>query len=692
MKPSSWDSDSALVYFASNSKHGYPFQTDMAMDPIRMDRTGIRGIRVMLNKYDGSANFDLHEIQFHVYVDLTAPVMGPVMDGGEFLCGKSYSITASWSASDPESGIAEYQYALGLSPTDPGAGYIVNWTSCGQQASASIAGSLQFGKTYYVYVKARNNSDLWSDVVASDGIRLDPTPPVMGAVVDDGEFLCDESYPITASWSASDPETGIAEYQYALGTSCADPGAGYVAGWTSCGQQTSLSIPGTMLELGKTYYLYVKARNGADTWSDVAVSDGIKVCYPTIGQAKLLPEGTRVKLVSKISTGSYWFDSYESLYCYIQESNGSAGIRTRYVAELKTPGSIATVRGKIVVVDGESMIDDITISPGGTTTVAPLGMNNLTIGGGKTVLQDAVMGWRRKCSPDGTPQRVWEPASGINNIGLLVKTTGIVTYLDPAGGFAYIDDGSCLDDGNTLGDGGSTITGLRVLLGLVVGAIKPGAVGSHLTVTGVSSITTVNGSRVAALRPRTQDDIASVDGAAICGRIIHTTAVTINQVIESPHPYLANYDQSWIATGSENATEVRLHFSLLQIQGADKLYYGPLGRAQYMMGSMNNAWWSPWMPGNKQSLRLVTDGTDNYYGFCMDKLEARMPAVGVTVTLTPGNITVVTDSDGYYAFSGLASGSYTITPTMAGAVFSPLKKVVSVTSGHLMPGVNFTTN
>lgn len=83
-----------------------------------------------------------------------------------------------------------------------------------------------------------------------------------------------------------------------------------------------------------------------------------------------------------------------------------------------------------------------------------------------------------------------------NTTNLVVRTTGFVNYVDPSGGFAYIDDGSALYDGNTAGPLLGAVTGLRVIV--------PGSLGlpkttQYITVTGISSAVTVAGKPVRAL-------------------------------------------------------------------------------------------------------------------------------------------------------------------------------------------------
>jgi len=51
---------------------------------------------------------------------------------------------------------------------------------------------------------------------------------------------------------------------------------------------------------------------------------------------------------------------------------------------------------------------------------------------------------------------------------------------------------------------------------------------------------------------------------------------------------------------------------------------------------------------------------------------------------------VLTDSSGNYSFSGLAAGSYAVTPSLAGFVFSPVSSAVTATSGANASGINFT--
>jgi len=62
---------------------------------------------------------------------------------------------------------------------------------------------------------------------------------------------------------------------------------------------------------------------------------------------------------------------------------------------------------------------------------------------------------------------------------------------------------------------------------------------------------------------------------------------------------------------------------------------------------------------------------------------------GVTLTLSGGaSATTQTDSDGFFIFSGLANGAYTITPSLANSTFKPLNRGVKIKNKNIS-GVDF---
>ena len=105
---------------------------------------------------------------------------------------------------------------------------------------------------------------------------IDTTPPTTPVVIDDGPATPDH-HSLHARWSATDPDTLITEYQYAIGTTPEDPGSGYVVPWKSAGISTEATEAGLNLQTGEVCYWYVRAKNFSGLWSDTGVSAGTRV-------------------------------------------------------------------------------------------------------------------------------------------------------------------------------------------------------------------------------------------------------------------------------------------------------------------------------------------------------------------------------------------------------------------------------
>lgn len=131
-----------------------------------------------------------------------------------------------------------------------------------------------------IYVEGGNNatatliqkiseSNPASDII----LPPDSTPPGTSTVTDDGTYTTN-NIQLHATWQAQDLESGIAEYQYAIGTS---QGGTDTVDWTSVGTETEVTKGGLNLQHGQVYYFSVKVKNRAGDWSNIGYSDGIKV-------------------------------------------------------------------------------------------------------------------------------------------------------------------------------------------------------------------------------------------------------------------------------------------------------------------------------------------------------------------------------------------------------------------------------
>jgi|GEM_PF-806313 len=218
-----------------------------------------------------------------VKVDYTPPTVPIVQDSGAFV--SIAALTASWSAVDLESGIARYEYAIGSSP---GAWDILPFTDAGSATGVTRADlSLADGKTYYFAVRAINGAGLVSGVGVSDGITLDSTPPAAPVVKDDGIYSTQQTT-LHASWTCSDPDSGIARVEYAIGTS---PGSQDLVEFTSVGTATEITRNDLALENGSKYYFSVRAVNGAGLISNVGISDGITVDFTPPATPVVIDDG-----------------------------------------------------------------------------------------------------------------------------------------------------------------------------------------------------------------------------------------------------------------------------------------------------------------------------------------------------------------------------------------------------------------
>ncbi|OFX16771.1 MAG: hypothetical protein A2Z18_01595 [Armatimonadetes bacterium RBG_16_58_9] len=167
-----------------------------------------------------------------------------------------------------------------------------------------------------------------------------------------------------------------------------------------------------------------------------------------IGEAKGLPNESEVNLPGKIVTlcepGSFYF---------VQESDRSAGIRVD--SPLNFPlGTVRNIVGTMGTDQGERFVledSENSATVGWQAVPGPLGVAGRSIGGGQI-------------------------GAGLDNLGLLLKTCGRVTYAAPDRSHFLIDDGSAIDDDPA---------GLGVRALIPSGLAFVPAVGSCVVVTGI---------------------------------------------------------------------------------------------------------------------------------------------------------------------------------------------------------------
>lgn len=228
----------------------------------------------------------------------------------------------------------------------------------------------------------------------------------------------------------------------------------------------------------------------------------------SIAEAKKLPineqTGTTdtVTLEGKIATADF---QTTSGLAYIEEQNRSCGIGVLVPEDNDNKpipaGTKVTLIGNLKLLDNSELVfdpQDGSFDSG--TPLNPIALTNKNAGGGAFGSQPAVY------NTDSTQ------ASGLNNIGMLVKTWGKVVGVGSieidgnSCDAAWIDDGSGLSDGFTLMDDTTPSSGIAVL--------KPsdwdGIPSGYIAVTGIlRAIPNGSDHPVRLLVPRSKSDIVS---------------------------------------------------------------------------------------------------------------------------------------------------------------------------------------
>jgi hypothetical protein len=215
-----------------------------------------------------------------VTVDTAAPLAGSVVDGTDTDIdwdNSTATLIATWSDfEDALSGIEKYEYAIG---TTSGGTDVVDWTDNSTDTTVTRTDlTLTNGTTYYISVRSTDNVGNVSSVASSDGITIDTDAPTIASVIE-GSLTTDVDYQnsdttLIIVWTGSDTASGIAHYDYALGTASADSNT---VTWTSSGTDTAVILTNLTLDEDTTYYLSARATDVAGNLSALASGDGITI-------------------------------------------------------------------------------------------------------------------------------------------------------------------------------------------------------------------------------------------------------------------------------------------------------------------------------------------------------------------------------------------------------------------------------
>ena len=159
--------------------------------------------------------------------------------------------------------------------------------------------------TYYITVLAVTASGEYI-VASSNGVIIDTSPPEQIASIDHFDVSFSTVQPtdfqasndtISARWAYRDLQSGIVEYQWAIGTA---PNRDDIQPFMSVGTATEATNSNLLgaLEHNTTYYVTVIATNGAGLSSN-ATSDGVTYTASVLN-GSALREGVRIEFVRSV--------------------------------------------------------------------------------------------------------------------------------------------------------------------------------------------------------------------------------------------------------------------------------------------------------------------------------------------------------------------------------------------------------
>ena len=216
-------------------------------------------------------------------VDQTDPVAGNVYDGisgGTEIewTNNTRSVSANWSGfTDTYSGIDFYEYAIGTPTSDVG---VVAWTAVDTNLSILKDGlNLVNGVHYHASVRSTDGVGNASLIARSNGFTIDTDEAMITSIIE-GDQTTDWDYQasdtsIILAWIGTDAASGVASYEYAIGT---HPDSTNIIAWTDALLATDTTVTGLSLNEGTaTYYSSVRVTDAAGNLSQKYSGDGIIV-------------------------------------------------------------------------------------------------------------------------------------------------------------------------------------------------------------------------------------------------------------------------------------------------------------------------------------------------------------------------------------------------------------------------------
>ncbi len=314
--------------------------------------------------------------------------------------GFSYTNNVAWGAG----GIQYYRYAWTQNAVYDFTGTESAWSdlnancpggTCTDAGETLTKNATVDGNNWYLHLQSFNGDGTANGTVALGPYFFDGAGPSAPATVNDGPgpdiSTQTSTTSLTANWSTvSDTGSGLAKYQYAIGTTSGGTNA---VNYTDHGTATSVTVNGLSLTVGSTYYVSVRAVDAVGNTGSVATSNGVTIT------AAVTPDtsGPNISAVSTdvaSTTATIRWVTNEAASAKVEygltTSYGSEVTRTTFATDHKlaltglTPSTIYHFR--LTSVDGNGNVTSTTDDTF-TTVAAPVVSRGVT---GPTLLRPVV--------------------------------------------------------------------------------------------------------------------------------------------------------------------------------------------------------------------------------------------------------------------------------------------------------------
>ena len=299
-----------------------------------------------------------------ITIDRTGPTAGLVNDGnsGDIdWVSNNFLVTGNINDfSDALSGVAEYQYSLGITP---GGTQSQPWTSNALDTAIIMLEFLVADVTYYLNVRAVDSVGNIGPYAASDGFGVDQTDPVAGNVYDGitgGTEIewTNNTASVSAYWSGyTDTYSGIEYYEYAIGTPTSDVG---VVPWTIVGTNSTFFHDSLSMVNDVIYHTSVRAADGVGNSSLISRSNGFTIDTD---------DAVITSIIEGDQTEDWDYQGSDSTFIIAWSGNDAAsGIDYYEYAVGTDPDSTDVVNWTLAGQNTSVSIDSLELSEGGRGT------------------------------------------------------------------------------------------------------------------------------------------------------------------------------------------------------------------------------------------------------------------------------------------------------------------------------------